>query len=147
MERLQVLDEQTLALVKGRGADLDDVRVEIKKGLVEMPTKPDGLQAVKLPRLEVAFFDQLLELLKFGDDFRLRPRLCHGDCNYQPQHAPRIFLANHSPYSWHDHIHVFRRNRANSCSLGLPRRAGVTFSWHSVVKCAQLGVESYSAAC
>src|SRR5690606_40352536 len=36
VKRLEVLDEQALALVQRRGADLDDVRVEVQERLIQV---------------------------------------------------------------------------------------------------------------
>ena len=72
VERLEILDELALALVQRRGADLDDVRVQIEQRLVQVPAEPDGLHALELPGLEVALLDRGLELFELGDDLLLR---------------------------------------------------------------------------
>src|SRR6516225_4609097 len=71
VECFQILYEIPLAFVERHRAHLDDVLVQVEQRLVQVPTKPDRLHAVELPRFEVTLLNQRLQLLESSDNLFL----------------------------------------------------------------------------
>ena len=78
MERLQILDEHTLAFVQRRWADLGGFRLQTEQRLVEVLAEPDGLHALELQGFISPFWMAALSSSSFARisscDFSIRMR-------------------------------------------------------------------------